>query len=156
MNALIEEYLRSTGLRYFRGHHDDEYFFLVDFLFVADQHHGRLHVHIEAAPLDEVRPERDAVQLTITPDRFYPGGKREALTALAARWNSENPGSQAVVHDSCDPTLVGVTVGSMHRPADVAALASFVDESVAAGMELFGRMRQAVATAVAGELRDAG
>jgi hypothetical protein len=48
MNTLIEEYLRARGVRYFRGHHDDEYFFLVDFQsdFCLDASHGRLHVHL--------------------------------------------------------------------------------------------------------------
>ena len=140
MNALIEEYLRTTGLRYFRGHHDDEYFFLVDFLFVADAHHGRLHVHIEASG-----PDRDGVQVSITPDRYYPAEARDRLTALAARWNAEHPGSEAVVRDSCDPALVGAMLLQADRSADADALASFVDDAVSAGIELFGRMRQAVA-----------
>ncbi|MEI7914227.1 MAG: hypothetical protein WCH82_05715 [Mycobacteriaceae bacterium] len=153
MNALIEEYLRTTGLRYFRGHHDDEYFFLVDFLFVADAHHGRLHVHIEAAG-----PDRDVVQVSITPDRYYPAQARDRLTALAARWNAGHPGSQVVVRDSCDPALVGVLLLHADRPADADALASFVDETVSAGIELFGRMRQAVTELpqTPAGLRDAG
>ena len=155
MNALIEEYLRTTGLRYFRGHHDDEYFFLVDFLFVADSHHGRLHVHIEASGTD-------GGQVSITPDRYYPAEARDRLTALAARWNAEHPGSEAVVRDSCDPALVGAMLLHAERPADADALASFVDEAVSAGIELFGRMRQAVAGLRTGlgqtsaGLRDAG
>jgi hypothetical protein len=32
MNGLIEDYLSTRGVRYFRGHHDDEYFYLVDFV----------------------------------------------------------------------------------------------------------------------------
>ena len=153
MNALIEEYLRTTGLRYFRGHHDDEYFFLVDFLFVADSHHGRLHVHIEATG-----PRQDAVQVSLTPDRYYPAGARDRLTALAARWNAEHPGSEAVIRDSCDPALVGAMLLHTDRPVDSDALASFVDEAVSAGIELFGRMRQAVAGRgqTAADLRDAG
>ena len=34
---LIERYLSARQLRHFRGHHDDEYFFLVN------AYHGRLH-----------------------------------------------------------------------------------------------------------------
>lgn len=152
MNALIEDYLRSTGLRYFRGHHDDEYFFLVDFLFLADAHNGRLHVHIEACG-----PDRDAVQVSITPDRYYPAANRGRLSELAVRWNAQNPGVEAMVHDSCDPALVGVSVQSRCRPAELAALTSFVDDAVAAGIELFGRMRQAAAgPQLLGDLRDAG
>lgn len=157
MNALIEAYLRSTGLRYFRGHHDDEYFFLVDFVFLVDAHQGRLHVHLEACG-----SERDAVQLSITPDRFYPVENRAPLSALAARWIGQNPGSEAIVHDSSDPSLVGVSVQSLHRPTDAESLACFVDECVSSAIELFGTMGQTIERqmtaghAVAHELRNAG
>jgi hypothetical protein len=152
MNALIETYLRSTGVRYFRGHHDDQYFFLVDFLFLVDAHQGRLHVHLEACG-----PEHDAVQLSITPDRFYPVESRARLSALAARWIGQNPGAEAIVHDSSDPSLVGVSVQSRHRPTDAAAMASFVDDCVASAIELFGTMGQtATCRAEAPQLRDAG
>jgi hypothetical protein len=152
MNALIEAYLRSTGVRYFRGHHDDEYFFLVDFVFLVDAHQGRLHVHLEACG-----PERDSVQLSITPDRFYPVENRSRLSALAARWIGQNHGAEAVVHDSSDPSLVGVSVQSRHRPADAESLACFVDECVASAIELFGTMGQTVTCQPAApELRNAG
>lgn len=162
MNALIEAYLRSTGVRYFRGHHDDEYFFLVDFVFLVDAHQGRLHVHLEACG-----PDRDSVQLSITPDRFYPVEDRGRLCGLADRWIGQNPGAEAIVHDSSDPSLVGVSVQSLHRPADAESLACFVDECVASAIELFGTMGQralgqralgqtATCQAVAPELRDAG
>ena len=157
MNALIETYLRSTGVRYFRGHHDDEYFFLVDFLFLVDAHQGRLHVHLEACGTDRDSVHRDSVQLSITPDRFYPVESRGRLAALAARWIGQNPGAEATVHDSSDPGLVGVSIQSLHRPADAESLASFVDDCVASAIELFGAMGQtATCQATAPPLRDAG
>ena len=41
---LVERYLRTRRLRYFRGRHDREFFFI---LTVG---HERLHVHLEIAP----------------------------------------------------------------------------------------------------------
>jgi len=79
VHPLIKDYLRANGVRYFRGHHDDEYFFLVDFL--ADTGHGRLHVHLAVGGL-----LRDTVQIGITPDRFYPADTRDRLAGLVARW----------------------------------------------------------------------
>jgi len=134
MNTLIEEYLRARGVRYFRGHHDDEYFFLVDFLadFCLDSRHGRLHVHLEVSGL-----LRDNVLLSITPDRFYPADKRDLITSLSTRWTAGSGGAEALVHDSSDPALVGITVSDRFRPTGSAGLAYFVDQSIASAIELF-------------------
>ena len=155
MNTLIEEYLRARGVRYFRGHHDDEYFFLVDFMadFSLDSSHGRLHVHLEISGL-----LRDNVLLSITPDRFYPADKRDLFTSLSTRWTAGSGGAEAVVHDSSDPTLVGITVVDRFRPTSGAGLAYFVDQSIASSIELFEQVTAEVLPAREGPemLRDAG
>ena len=155
MNTLIEEYLRARGVRYFRGHHDDEYFFLVDFQsdFFLDASHGRLHVHLE---VDGVA--RDDVRLSITPDRFYPVGKRELLTSLSTRWTAGSGGAEAVVHGSSDPALVGITVSDRFRPTSGSGLAYYVDQSIASAIELFEQVTAEVLPAQPGPaaLRDAG
>ena len=155
MNTLIEEYLRARGVRYFRGHHDDEYFFLVDFQsdFFLDASHGRLHVHLEVGGV-----ARDDVRLSITPDRFYPVGKRELLTSLSTRWTAGSGGAEAVVHGSSDPALVGITVSDRFRPTSGSGLAYYVDQSIASAIELF---EQVTAEALPAHpspavLRDAG
>ena len=58
---LIERYLHTRQVQYFRGHHDDEYFFLVN------AYHGRLHVHLEPCGAGGT-----AVRVTITAERYYP------------------------------------------------------------------------------------
>ena len=148
MKRQIEDYLRARGVQYFRGHHDDEYFFLVDFL--AGAYRGRLNVHLRACD-----GESDAVLLTISPDRYYPAEKADWLSTLAERWNAEDPPVRAVVHGSCDPHLVGVQARSRNRPADVAELTGFVDAAVAAGIDLFSKM-SAAAIPASNNLRDAG
>ena len=130
MHPFIKDYLRAKSVRYFRGHRDDEYFFLVDSPVVAV--HGRLHVHPAVSSL-----LRDTVQISITPDRYYPADKRDRLSGLAARWTAGGQGAEAIVHDSCNPSLVGVLVEDFFRPISAAGLAGFVDQTIASAFELF-------------------
>lgn len=146
MNRLIEEFLRTRGVRYFRGHHDEEYFYLVDF--VVGAHRCRLNVHLEVCDAD-----REGVRVSITPDRYYPAARRDALDRLATRWNAVSTTLQTVVHQSCDPSLVGVLATGQCRPRDAAALSDFVEAAVASAVGLFGSMAPAQAPDV---LRDAG
>ena len=132
MNPLIEDYLRASGVQYFRGHHDDEYFFLADFL--AGANRRRLHVHLGAGV------DRGEVELVITPDRYYPGARRERIATVAARWATQVPGLQAKLHESADPALVGVVVGGRYRPAGIADLAGFVDRTVASAVDFFAAL----------------
>lgn len=149
MKRQIEDYLRARGVPYFRGHHDDEYFFLVDLLAGASR--GRLNVHVEVCAA-----EPDALLVTISPDRYYPAEKAALLGALADRWNAGAPAVRAVVHGSCDPLLVGVQARGHHRPADAAGLSAFVDAAVAAGIDLFGQLAGTATEASSPALRDAG
>jgi hypothetical protein len=129
MNPLIEDCLRTRGVRHFRGHHDGEYFYLVDFGVGTSR--LRLDVHLEASGAD-------AVQVSITPDRYYPERYRDSFDDLVGRWNTATPAVEAAIHRSCDPRLVGVVAHGLCRPADAAALAAFVDAAVASAVELFG------------------
>ena len=97
---MIPDYLRTRGVRYFRGHHDDEYFFLVDVL--VGGRHKRLSVHLQSAG--------EAVQVSIAPDRYYPAAARDRLVEFASRWNAGQPGAEVVIHESSDPSRVGVSV----------------------------------------------
>ena len=144
MSQLIEEYLRAKGVRYFRGHHDDEYFFVVDTTDAAGHH--RLHVHLEGG-------QSGGVVVSITPGRYFPIGSRELLTDLACRWAARFIGARATVVQSSDPTLVGVVASSLDWPTDAQGLAEFVEGTVSSAIDLFGRMWQAAAPT---PLRDAG
>lgn len=152
MNELIEEYLRTRGVRYFRGHRDDEYFYLVD----TRVHTGhprlnvRLHVHLAVCGAD-----RDAVQITITGDRYYPAGHSEVFQQAVSRWNAECHDVGAVIQPSCDPTLVGVAAGSRYRGTDVDELCSFVEGSEAGAVQLLGLIGDLVAS-LPPTLRNAG
>ena len=148
MNELIEEYLRTRGVRYFRGHRDDEYFYLVDTR--VHSGHIRLHVHLAVCG-----PDRDAVQISITPDRYYPAGHSELFQQAVSRWNNECHGVGAVLQPSCDPALVGVAAGSRYHGTDAGELGSFVEGSEADAAKLLGLITDVVAP-LPPTLRNAG
>lgn len=148
MSELIQGYLRKRGVRYFRGHHDDEYFFLVDVL--VDGRHKRLNVHLQASG--------ELVQVSIAPDRYYAASARGRLEEFAARWNAEYPGAEVLIHGSSDPSRVGVSVHDSIGPVDIVGLSTLVDHAIAGAIELFAGMRR-VADPTHHEgvpLRDAG
>lgn len=147
MKRQIEDYLHARGVRFFRGHHDDEYFFLVDFL--SGAYRGRLNVHLEVCDT-----EPGAVLVTISPDHYYPVGVADRVGDLIDRWNAGNPAAEAVVHASSDPSLIGVLAHSRIRTSDQSALGDHVEAAVAAAAELFGQVAALPDTRAV--LRDAG
>lgn len=130
--ALIESYLRTRHVQCFRGHHDDEYFFLVN------AYHGRLHVHLQPCG-----PDGAAVQISITAQRYYPADERDRVSALVQEWNATDPRVTAAVFASSDPGLVGVLAERRYR-ADDAEFGPFVDQAVQSAADLFGRLRALV------------
>lgn len=148
MNRQIEDYLRARGVRFFRGHHDDEYFYLVDFL--SGAYRGRLNVHLEASD-----PEPETVVVTISPDRYRPVQDADRLAELAERWNAGNPAAEAVVHGSSDPRLVGIYTRSRITASDLPALTEHVEAAVAAAADLFWQVA-GLGSAQPPVLRDAG
>ena len=130
MHALIENYLRIRGIRYFRGHHDGEYLFLVD----SPGAVGKMHVRLAAVGRQ--------VRITVTPDRYYPVDQRDRLAGLAARWEV-GAAAEAVLEDSSDPALVGVVARACTSPNGLADLTDFVDGAVAASVDLFTDLRGA-------------
>ncbi len=129
---LIESYLSARGVRYFRGHHDDEVFFLVN------AYHGRLHVHLEPSG-----PGGESVAIRVTAERYYPAAERARVTSLAERWSENHLRVGVTVFESSDPRLVGVAVESRCRGAD-AGFGDFADETIQSAIDLFGRLGLAV------------
>lgn len=143
---LIERYLRTRHVRYFRGHHDEEFFFLVN------AYHGRLHVHLEPCGADG-----EMVKVSATAERYYPSSARSKVAALAAQWNQGDPPVRAIVFQSSDPRLVGVAAeGRFSRSTD-ADFGAFVDVTIPSAIDLFGRLKASVRAQSDGEhLLDAG
>ncbi|NTY58809.1 hypothetical protein [Mycolicibacterium sphagni] len=129
---LIESYLCTRQVRHFRGHHDDEYFFLVN------AYHGRLHVHLRPCG-----PSGAAVQISITTERYYPAEQRTRVAALVEQWNDAAPRVAATVFESSDPRLIGVLAERRYRAGDT-EFGPFVDQAIQSAIDLFGRLRALV------------
>lgn len=125
MSALIEQSLRGRGVRYFRGHHDGEFFFILDLLGES----GRSHLHVHLLP-----GAAGSVTVHISGDRFYPVSERDHLTGLAGRCAALS-GVGVEVHDSSDPELVGVLVTAAGRPAGAGEVTALIDAAVDAAAE---------------------
>ena len=130
---LIERYLRTRQVRYFRGHHDDEFFFLVS------TYHGRLHVHLEPCGA-----HGEMVKVVATAERYYPVFSRTRVAALADQWNQAGPPARAVVFESSDPRLVGVAAESRYGDSAETDFGTFVDATIQSSIDLFGRMKASV------------
>lgn len=149
MNELIEKYLGVRGIRYFRGYRDDVYFFMVG---IGD--HARLHVHLEVSAAQVSGAGHDSVQISITPDRYYPAAYSDRILQALAGWNAECRVIGALLQESSDPNLVGVAAGSIYRGSDPGEFGAFADGCVAAAVELFRSLGVLVPPAAA-PLRDA-
>jgi hypothetical protein len=149
---LIERYLRARGRRYFRGHHDGEYFFI---LFVG---HERLHVHLEISPADP-----DTLTVRTTPAYFFPAADRARLAEHADIWNRQNRRTTAVVHESCDQTRIGVIAQDSYALAPDLSFEDFADladETISSAVDLFAQITPAAepkqARTLGTWLKDAG
>lgn len=146
---LIERYLRTRGSRYFRGRHDGEFFY------IADTRPRRLHVHLEAGPAHD-----DVLVVRVVPACFFPVTDRPWLTRLADGWNRQDREVTAIVHNSSDPQRIGVLACRSRWIRDGIGFedfARFVDNTIAAAIELFGELAPLVEWRPAQQLlRDAG
>jgi hypothetical protein len=131
-SELIERYLHSRGRRYFRGHHDGEYFFI---LTVG---HERLHVHLEILP-----GSGDVLAVRVAPGHFFPAADRERMISFARSWNAESRRAEVIVHESSDPNRIGVAAESSCAIADgidAQDFADFADKTIRSAIKLFAEL----------------
>jgi hypothetical protein len=134
--GLIERYLCARGIRYFRGAHDGEYFY------VANTRPRRLHVHLEVSPT-----QRDVLMIRVAPACFFPTTDRPWLMHFADTWNQQNREVTAIVHASSDPQRIGVVARRSQWIRDrvsFADFASFVDRAIADAVDLFATLNPAI------------
>ena len=139
---LIERYLLSRGRRYFRGHHDAEYFFI---LTVG---HDRLHVHLEIPPADP-----HVFTIRVMPANFYPAGDRLRLQTFTDDWNRQDRQVKATMFESCDQSRIGVVAENSYPFAASMRFdefAEFADSTITSAVILFTEMTPTPA------LKDAG
>jgi hypothetical protein len=149
---VIERYLRARGRRYFRGHHDGEFFFILP------AGHERLHVHIEIPPAD-----RDSVTVRVTPPCFFAAAEDARLKAFADTWNEESLPTRAVVYESCDRNRIGVAAEStcpLAPSMPFEEFADLADSTIRSAVTLFAEMTPPTGTAqmrtLGAWLQDAG
>ncbi|MGO9926206.1 MAG: hypothetical protein ACLPLP_08715 [Mycobacterium sp.] len=147
---LIERYMSTCGLRFFRGQRDGEYFF------VANAHPRRLHVHLEISP-----SFGDVLIIRVTPACNFPVADRPWLTHFADAWNQQNHKVTAIVHGSSDPQRIGVVARRsqwIREGISFEDFTSFADHTIAAAMDLFAELIPVVEAASTAQplLRDAG
>lgn len=149
---LIERYLLARGRRYFRGHHDGEYFFI---LTVG---HERLHVHLEMSAAD-----RQTLTVRTTPAYFFPAADRDRLLEFVDNWNRSDRRGTAIVYESCDQTRIGVVAEDSYSLApDIpfGQFAEMADDTISAAVQFFTDMAPAArpkrAPRLGTWLRDAG
>lgn len=130
-SAAVERYLRARGLRYFRGRHDGEYFF------VLRVGHEQFHVHVEVVP-----GRSNVVTVRVAPAHFFPAAERDRLAGFAREWNAGSRCAEVVVHESSDPTRIGVTAQSSYR-LDDADVAEFADKAIRSAVKLFAELTPA-------------
>lgn len=152
---LIERYLLARGRRYFRGHHDGEYFFI---LITGNE---RLHVHLEISPA-ETDTDIDTLILRTTPANFFPAADRERLRQLADEWNRQDRRAKATVYESCDQTRIGVVAQDSYSLAPNVSFEEFAnlaDDTISSAVQLFAEMTPAApkpAPTLGTWLKDAG
>lgn len=150
---LIERYLRTCGRRYFRGHHDGEYFFVAGgSAFVS----RRLHVHLEISPAHD-----DVVVIRVTPGCFFSAAERPWLVHFADTWNRQDRHVVAIVHGSSDPQRIGVVARKsqwIRKSVSFEEFASFVDHTISDAIDLFAGLSPLVElpSTMQEVLRDAG
>jgi hypothetical protein len=147
---LIERYMSTCGLRFFRGQRDGEYFF------VANAHPRRLHVHLEISP-----SFGDVLIIQVTPACNFPVADRPWLTHFADTWNQQNREVTAIVQGSSDPQRIGVSARRsqwIRENISFEDFASFADRTIAAAIDLFAELTPVVELRPTAQplLRDAG
>jgi hypothetical protein len=148
--AMVERYMSTCGLRFFRGQRDDEYFFVVN------AQARRLHVHLEISP-----SFGDVLTIRVTPAGNFPVAERPWLTQFADRWNQQNRKVTAIVQGSSDPQRIGVVARRSQWIREGISFEDFAflaDRTIAAGIDLFAELTPVVELPSTAQplLRDAG
>jgi hypothetical protein len=134
---LTERYMRASGLRFFRGEHEGEYFAVVD------AHPRRLHVHLEFSPSFS-----DVLIIQVTPACRFPQAYQSWITHYADTWNQQNRQVTAIVHRSTsDRQRIGISARRsqwIREGISFEHFASVVDRTIAAAIDFFAGLTPVV------------
>lgn len=133
---LIERYLASRGLRFFRSDDGEE------FLVFSGYERGRLQVTLRLNGL-----RHDVLEISISPAAYYPAGDRPRLMELVNDWNRDTHWPKAFVRETARPGYVSVVGENAYLLTDgihLEGLGHLVRSAVEYGVDLFARIDQAV------------
>ncbi|WAJ45676.1 YbjN domain-containing protein [Mycobacterium sp. Aquia_216] len=142
---LIERYLRSRHLRFFRGD-DGEEFLMV----LSNIERGKLHVNLR---INGLRP--DIFEISVSPAGYYQASERPRLMELVNDWNRDNHWPKAFVRETAQPSHVSLVGESAYLLTDgihLAALGNFIKSTVEYGADLIEKIERAVCLPSAGAL----
>jgi len=133
-SEVVERYLHSRGLRYFRGRHDGEYFFM---LTVG---HERFHVHLEILP-----GKSHVLAVRVAPGHFFPATDRDRMIGFARSWNADGRHAEVILSESSDPRRIGVAAQSLCQIGhlDIHDFANFADKTIRSAIRLFAELTPA-------------
>jgi hypothetical protein len=133
---LIERYLQSRQLRFFRSDDGEE------FLVLSNYERGKLHVSLRLNGL-----RRDLLEISISPAVYYPAGERPRLMELVNDWNRDTHWPKAFVRETARPSHVSVVGENAYLLSDgihIEALGGLIKSAVEYGGDLFSKIEQAV------------
>jgi hypothetical protein len=126
---LIERYLCTCGVRFFRPEHDGEY------SFVVDAHPRRLNAHLKMSP-----SFGDVLTVRVTPACLFSVDQRPWLTQFADAWNKQGREVSAIVHCTSNPQRIGVLARRsqwIREGISFEDFATFADRTIASAIDLF-------------------
>jgi len=127
--TLMERYLCSCGVRFFRHEHDGECFF------VEDAHPRPLNVHLNMSP-----SFGDVLTIRVTPACLFSVAERPWLTQFADAWNKRGREVSAIVHGTSNSQRIGVLARRSQWVREGIAFEDFAavaDRTIAAAIDLF-------------------
>ncbi|TAM68879.1 YbjN domain-containing protein [Mycobacterium sp.] len=133
---LIERYLQSRGLRFFRSDDGEE------FLMLSSYERGKLHVTLRVNGL-----RRDVLEISISPAAYYAAGERPRLMELVNDWNRDTHWPKAFVRETARTGHVSVVGENAYLLSDgihLEALGNLVRSAVEYGADLFAKIEQAI------------
>jgi Putative bacterial sensory transduction regulator len=134
---LIERYLRSRHLRFFRSD-DGEEFLMV----LSNIERGKLHVNLR---INGLRP--DIFEISVSPAGYYQASERPRLMELVNDWNRDNHWPKAFVRETAQPSHVSVVGESAYLLTDgihLESLGNFIKSTVEYGADLIEKIERAV------------
>jgi hypothetical protein len=124
---LIERYLRSRHLRFFRSDDGAEFMMVL-----SSCERGKLHVNLR---INGLRP--DILEISISPAGYYQASERPRLMELVNDWNRETAAPSHV-------SVVGESAYLLTDGIHLAALGNFIKSTVEYGADLIEKIEQAI------------